>query len=283
MFAFVGRPHRIDDRDTTQVRKWLKEIGCEAQILAEQTGWVLFLECSTDLAILRAFAELLDHPARDVLASPFVHYAVNHVSRALGHFHGVREAKPDLAGIAVLDRDERSGERISPDLNLFRWQRREIENYLCQPATLEAYGMSLANDGELPLFAHSDAERARAAMWLAIEARQPPAALGDLDDPYWHDTKVSEQLLDLVFAAFFEALELPNLMRRRAYHELARFVPPSLIDPEVRRALDAIVGVASTAKPSAMTVMRLVAGAEARDGARSSRAPEDRKRSPLQE
>lgn len=42
--AFVGRPHRIGDRGTRQVRKWLKEIGFEAQVLAEQTGWVPYVE-----------------------------------------------------------------------------------------------------------------------------------------------------------------------------------------------------------------------------------------------
>ncbi|MCK5327960.1 MAG: ATP-binding protein, partial [Candidatus Latescibacteria bacterium] len=58
--AFVGKPHRIDDRGS-QVRKALREIGFEHYYLAEQTGWVLYLEGSTDLAILRSFAEKLDH------------------------------------------------------------------------------------------------------------------------------------------------------------------------------------------------------------------------------
>lgn len=251
--AFVGRPHRIDDRGTTQVRKWLKEIGFESQILAEQTGWVLYLEGSTDLAILRAFAEMLDHPAKEALASPFVHYVVNQLSRAQDHFYGVREAKPDLLGIAVLDRDERAGGRPTPDFTLHRWQRREIENYLCQPETLEAYAVSLADDGGLPLFAHSDAERARTAMRRAIEARVPPAALKDLNDRYWHETKISEQLLDLIFDAFFTSLDLPNMMRKRDYHELARFVPRSLVDQEVVDVLDAINSVSDRARPLSLS------------------------------
>src|SRR6185436_18087724 len=40
--AFVGRPHRIDDRGS-QVVKSLKEIGFEQYYQAEQTGWVLYL------------------------------------------------------------------------------------------------------------------------------------------------------------------------------------------------------------------------------------------------
>ena len=61
--AFVGKPHRIDDR-RSQVLKSLRSIGFDQYYQAEQTGWVLYLEGSTDLAILQAFAELLDHPAK---------------------------------------------------------------------------------------------------------------------------------------------------------------------------------------------------------------------------
>ena len=61
--AFVGKPHRIDDRGS-QVLKSLRSIGFDQYYQAEQTGWVLYLEGSTDLAILQAFAELLDHPAK---------------------------------------------------------------------------------------------------------------------------------------------------------------------------------------------------------------------------
>ena len=60
--AFVGKPHRIDDRGS-QVLKALRAIGFEDYYLAEQVGWVLYLEGSTDLAILQAFARRLGHEA----------------------------------------------------------------------------------------------------------------------------------------------------------------------------------------------------------------------------
>ncbi len=58
--AFVGKPHRIDDRGS-QVVKSLKEIGFDQYYQAEQTGWVLYLEGSTDLAILRSLARKTRH------------------------------------------------------------------------------------------------------------------------------------------------------------------------------------------------------------------------------
>ncbi len=53
VIAFVGPPHRIDDHHS-QVLKALKEIGFEQYYQAEQTGWVLYLEGSTDLSMLQA-------------------------------------------------------------------------------------------------------------------------------------------------------------------------------------------------------------------------------------
>jgi len=106
LIAFVGKPHRIDDRGT-QVAKALKEIGFEHYLQAEERGWVLYLEGSTDLAILLAFAKKLDHPAKEILESPYVHYVANQPRKAQEHFYGVREAQPDLIGIAIYDRLDR--------------------------------------------------------------------------------------------------------------------------------------------------------------------------------
>ena len=82
--SFVGQPHRIDDRGT-QTLKALSVIGFEDYYQAEQTGWILYLEGSTDLAILDAFAQTLDHKAAmRALVRPFVHYIGNQFSKSAG-------------------------------------------------------------------------------------------------------------------------------------------------------------------------------------------------------
>ena len=75
-----------------------------------------------------------------------------------------------------------------------------------------------------------------------------PIALRDRSDPWWSDTKASDDFLDRLFETYFHRLGLPNLMRTTDYHALARLVPAELIDPEVREKLDRIVGVASRAR-----------------------------------
>jgi energy-coupling factor transporter ATP-binding protein EcfA2 len=239
--AFVGKPHRIDDHGS-QVLKALKEIGFEHYVQAEETGWVLYLEGSTDLAILRAFAEKLAHPARALLERPFVHYVGNQASKAQAHFYGLREAKPDLAGAAIYDRLD----SLPPDSNLAQhmWRRREIENYLCQKTTLlawaDAQGRAQAGD----LFAASWRDAMRTAIQ---EIRSALAALGK-PEPGSPDLKASDDFLDPLFRKFYESLELPDLMRKTDYHTLASYVPAEELDGEVREKLDAIVAVAERAQ-----------------------------------
>jgi len=246
--AFVGDPHRIDDRGS-QVVKALREIGFDQYYQAEQTGWVLYLEGATDLAILQAFAETLDHPAREHLERPFVHYVANQPQLARNHFHGLREAKPDLVGVALFDKIDAPLQANGP-LREICWRRREIENYLCFPEVLESYATtSAAEQSDGPLFTRSEADRRRTAMRQCVEDLVPPVALRDRGDPWWTTTKASDEFLDRLFAAYFDRLGLDNLMRKRNYHELARLVPKELIDAEVREKLDAIAEVAGQAKP----------------------------------
>lgn len=239
--AFVGRPHRIDDRGS-QVLKALKEIGFEHYIQAEETGWVLYLEGSTDLAILRAFAEKLDHPARSALERPFVHYVGNQPPKAQTHFYGIREAKPDLLGLALYDRLA-STPPVDPNLTQQTWRRREIENYLCQRETLLAWaeGQGRAEQGDL--FASSW----RDVMERSIEEISAALAALGKPDPWDDGVKASDDFLDPLFRKFYAGMMLPNLMTKTDYHTLAPYVREEDLDGEVREKLDAIAGVAGRA------------------------------------
>jgi hypothetical protein len=248
VIAFVGRPHRIDDRGS-QVLKALKEIGYDQYYQAEQTGWVLYLEGSTDLAILKALADTLAHPAAKYLERLFVHYVGNRPQQARDHFYGLREAKKDLVGIAIFDRLERDLQQMDPLLELM-WRRREVENYLCYPEVLLAYAeWAEESDARGPLFAFAERDRRKRLMESCIQDLVPPLALRDRDDRWWWNVKASDEFLDRLFETYFERLGLPNLMRKADYHVLARLAPKELIDDEIVEKLDAIVRVAESARP----------------------------------
>ncbi len=247
--AFVGQPHRIDDRGS-QVRKALTRIGFDQYYQAELTGWVLYLEGSTDLAILQAFAETLNHAAQVPLAQPFVDYVGNDPQEARDRFYGLAEAKPDLVGSLLCDRLDR---QLQPTdkLDERMWRRREIENYLCQPETLRAYAEDLAASdlSQGPLFQTGDAARFRSAMDECIQLYVPPVAYGDPTDRWWSETKASDDFLDRLFEAFFKKLGLQNLLRKTNYHRLARYVRPEEMDPEIGQVLDAIYAQSLKAQP----------------------------------
>ena len=250
--AFVGSPHRIDDRGS-QVRKALRDIGFEQYYQAEQTRWVLYLEGSTDLSFLQAFAERVGHDrAPEALGRPFVHYVGNRPAAVQDHFHGLREALPASRGIVLFDRLEAE----PPDMaavDCLMWKRREIENYVCTRATLEAYAVASASeDVKGPLFTAAEADRRLGAMQAAIdEIESALKALGK-GSPWSADIKASDDFLTPLFKAYFEKLGLPNLMAKKNFHELARHVPEAEIDDEVREKLDAIVQVAESADAAAI-------------------------------
>ena len=249
VIAFVGEPHRIDDRGS-QVSKALREIGFEQYVQAEQTGWVLYLEGSTDLAILQAFARRLGHEdAMRVLDRPFVHYAGNQPQRARDHFHGLREALPGLRGVALFDRLD-AGPPDDALLPLLTWERREIENYLCSPATLESYASESARtEAPGPLFAPPEIERRRQAMREAIGQVESAMATLGRGSPWDADTKVSDDFLTPLFATYFSSLGLPNLMDKSSFHSLVGHVPLEETPAEVGAKLDAIAEIAAAAKP----------------------------------
>ena len=247
--AFVGRPHRIGDGHS-QVRKALAEIGFDQYYQAEQTGWVLYLEGSTDLAVLRAFAKRLGkHEALRALERPFVHYVGNRPSAAANHFHGLREALPNLQGIALFDHLE-GGAPDRPPLQCLVWERREIENYLCTQATLEAYAHASAAEAQpIPLFTVAEVDRRLTAMLEAIDEISEALRRLDKGSPWDADVKVSDEFLTPLFKTYFDKIGIPNLMEKKNFYELAGYVPDDEIDSEISNKLDAITGVAKSVTP----------------------------------
>jgi ABC-type taurine transport system ATPase subunit len=243
--AFVGRPHRIDAR-ASQVLKALVDIGFDQYYQAEVKGWVLYLEGATDLAILQTFARTLEHPAAAVLQLPFVHYmSTNLPNRAREHFFGLCEAKRDLVGLALFDRID-NPLRTDTALMELMWQRREIENYLCQEDVLLAYAR---HDQADDLFGRAEAARRETVMRECIRETANALRIIRRLDPWSNDVKASDDFLDPLFDLYFKTLGLPNLLRKSDYYILAGFVPKMEISPEVAAKLDAILQVVTKAKP----------------------------------
>jgi hypothetical protein len=238
VIAFVGKPHRMNQLD--HLKRALREFSFVDYHLAEQMGWILYLEGSTDLTILRALAQKLNHAV-----IPFLEHAFNkailvkyldsdRISIANKHFYALQgEAIPHLQAILIIDNPPNSQALTSqPNFQRHKWQRREIENYIAIPDILSAYA-----EDNAPL------------MNQLIQDLIPPVAMRDRNHDWWNRTKMSDDFLDPLFEAYYQALGLPNLMRKTNYHILADYLTPDQIHPEIIEKLDAIYEVAGRAKP----------------------------------
>ena len=247
VIAFLGKPHRINDEDRgSQLLKSLRDFGFEQYYQAQQRGWVLYLEGSTDLPILQAFAERLKHPVQEKLKAPYVHYVGNQPGKAREHFYGMQEAKKDLVGFCLFDHIS-DKLHTHPELIEYAWDQREIENYIisskqvlidrARDEAAEHAGGILSSEDCISIMEERITEIEKARETLGQES------------PWSPNTKVSTDFLDPLFASFFKKLELPNLMQKTNYHTLVRYVKSDQIDPEVVDVLDAILEVANRAKP----------------------------------
>lgn len=245
VIAFVGRPHTLTDRGT-QLLKALKDIGYDQYYQAQQKGWVLYLEDATDLAILQAFAELLNHPAKEQLKAPFVYYVATNVpNKAREHFHGLKEAKPDFVGLAIFDRIE-SMLRSANGLIEVMWEKCEIENYFCTEDVLMAYAGSVETDD---LFAAAEQKKRIKAIKESISKVAEGLETFAKPGPWSDNVKASDDVLDPVFRNFSKKMGLPLVERKRDFHKLVKYLDPDQVDPEVNEKLDLIVKTSQLVAP----------------------------------
>jgi len=237
--AFVGQPHSLQKNH--QLLKALALLGYEQFLQAEITGWVLYLEGSTDLESLRKLAKKLNHPARSSLEKPFVHYVCNQPVKARQHFFGLREAYPELRGVGVFDNSPDAVIQTDSELREMKLTRRELENYFCSPDLLRRW---VAGDPfSLDLFGQAELEGRRRAMESAIVENTIPAALQNPSHQFWYTNKVSDDYLPSVFNSFFTSVGLRNTMSKADYAELAELLTPEEIDTELIGVLDSIAEV----------------------------------------
>ncbi|MDI6734858.1 MAG: AAA family ATPase [bacterium] len=232
IIAFLGRPHIINK--PFQLIKSLTSIGFEQYLLSEQKGWVLYLEGSTDMDMLKAFAKILNHPVLPYLEKPFTKYVSNKPEDAKNHFYGLREGVSDLKGITLYDRVER--ELKQDNLYEMMWQRREIENYLPLPEVIERYFVEQPKN----LFTLEYPNLIKDI----IQEEVPPAGLKDKNHDFWINTKISDEFLDKIFRKFAQKMKIAIPLSKKNYYVLAQYSKAEELSFEVKEKLDKIYEIA---------------------------------------
>ena len=246
----------------TEISNSLRHFGAEHYVKARERGYVFYVEGGTDVDMLRAFAERLNHPVFtdwDERINSF--YVQNNypgitpeseLERVEGgfgitplrHFSGLNDLLPDLRGLAILDNDGHNRQDSEKGrLNIVYWRRYEAENYFITPDVLKRY--ALAQYITLELFNGFEPEIDEVLDGLVLERvfdsmvvdfaawkRLPP----ELARLVW-DTKTQNLKLNTFAEDFFRQLSRRvsggMLLTKREFHRLMGFVDAKNINAEV--------------------------------------------------
>lgn len=240
VIAFLGKPHVI--KKSQQMLKALHKYGFENYYQAEENGWVLYLEGSTDLSILRTLAKKLQHPAAAFLEKPFVHYVQNNSpSGARDHFRALQEACPDLKGIAIFDRINSELHHDGPLVELM-WSKREIENYIINKRIIVDYVAGPVAD-EQDLFLGQERQKRIQIMEECIAEIEHAIAVMDKPSIWSSEIKATDEFLEPLFKLYSDKLHAP-VLRKTRFFEIAEFMMVDEIDGEISEKLDAVYSLA---------------------------------------
>ena len=228
-----SRPKFYNGNNLNEILKALRTIGFEEYVLAQQNGWILYLEGGTDLPILKKFAEKLNHPVLDKLENCF-HKTINtnDPTQARSHFTGLKDAKPDLIGIALYDNIQFSIGDLK-GLNETKWKKNEIENYFFSRQVMLSWAIVIVSND---LFGTSEANQRKEAMENALDDVLPGVAKRDENDSYWSDVKASIEI-EKILKAFYKYMGYRGNSSKRNYVDLIDYLPMEKIDPEVSEKL----------------------------------------------
>ncbi len=136
----------------------LRSFGIEHYYKAKVHPRIFYIEGSSDVEMLRALAEKLNHPAINILNDKLNCYYIknvisedsldNRLDRASGafnekykeHFYTIKKFVPNLKGIAIFDSDgHQKQDEIKEDLAILFWKYYELENYFISPDILSFF------------------------------------------------------------------------------------------------------------------------------------------------
>ena len=251
------------------IRNSLKHFGAEHYVKARERGYVLYVEGGTDVDMLRALAERLDHPVVKVWDERVNSFYVQNnyplqdaraeLERVEGgfgvtpreHFNGLRNLLPELRGLAILDNDgQNRQDKDEGALKIRYWRRYEAENYFVTPEVLRQYALSRFPADDLFMAEQreaSDASLSEVVVELVFD--------GDKDDfKLWQESpadarrlvweaKTERRKLSTLAEEFFRRLAKKHggamLLKKGELHGLVALVTLTpAAEAEVRAKLD---------------------------------------------
>jgi len=241
LFVLFDGPRRISDtQERTNLIRSLSILSNTDIMMAMVVPGILYTEGYTDIAILREWARILDHPAYDILArqlfwKPSVWEPREGAPgiKAEDHYKALTLVRADIPALVLLDGDDQptvQGTEITGiGLQRVRWRRYEIESYLIHPAALERFVIHQV--GESAALTHLEGLRSY------LNDNFPPAVIKEPlgDHEFLNTTKARTRLLPPIL----DAAGLHGFPYTR-YHEIAALMLPEEIHPDIKEKLDSL-------------------------------------------
>ncbi len=267
-----GEVKPISNKDQ-DIKPILKEFGVEHFYKASITRNIFYVEGSTDIQMLKAFAELLGREkAIDILGGELNYYYIqnscgennidNIVERKEGyytnyirHFSAIKKMIPDFVGLGIFDSDGNKNESTQcPDgLKVIKWKKYELENYFVTVDILDHYFADLV-DGTDNLYYqfYLNAREFAITQYLFNDEsenyRMYKESLKDVQRFIWStvtENKKMSKFVDILMDKFVEISNLSYPMRKGEYYKLISYMSPKDVDEEVISALNYIEEILS--------------------------------------
>ncbi|HUT52154.1 MAG TPA: AAA family ATPase [bacterium] len=245
IISFFPKPHPLTDEfERDQVREAIKRVSSQEMMGAEQTNVVMYMENESDFKILREFSKLLDHPTQSVLAEGLFHPLRGYDPRqAKGHFFALRAINAKIKGLVILDRDNRDlpqREVAAQGLEIIRWGRYEIENYLLLPGALERFCAEGLGAKSEPLLAAIQAKQVHDYFQKQFP---PPALEHPLENStFFVNVRASKDLLPLLFS------QLNIDLDKNDYFMIVPFLNKEEAHPDIINTLNLILTLSQQGK-----------------------------------
>ena len=265
------------------IRNSLKNFGAEHYVKARERGYVLYVEGGTDVDMLRALAERLNHPVTaiwDERINTFyvqnnypdqdIEAELERVEGGFGitpkqHFNGLRNLLPQLKGLAILDNDAHNREsQLTDALKMAYWKRYEAENYFITPELLRTYALAKYPSNDLfSQQTHHAIDEILNGLVLEQVFENTQAdfdawvhANADVARVLW-EAKTERRKLSTFAEEFFRRLAArlggQMLLRKGELHRLVAHVSPQAIPGEVKEKLDLLEALFKSSAPNEAT------------------------------
>lgn len=244
-FIMDGKIIKVDDKNEFKyIRNALKDFGIEHYYKARLNPRILYVESSTDISMLRAFAQKFDHSSKSIFEGKLNFYytqnessensADNELKRKSGayrqnkkeYFNAIKTVVPELKAIGIFDGENKNRQdEVQSDFAIFYWKRYELENYFISPKIVLAFAESEWRKRNIDgLFLPPKIERLR----TIIDEKMILPVL-NMDEAAFKEFKeLSENLQNVQFQNFSTNKKLSALLED-VFEELAKIESETIL------------------------------------------------------